>query len=160
MTSQVQDAVARAKADIAELDRRINTVMTEEARLAQQRLVMERERDRIRAFVEMYQRYTELPPGKPAVIVKAPAQPKKARPRLVLLDRKPANIPPMSEMIETAIKEAVGEGRKGMEPREMTEFIRNKWWPNVKGESVSPIAWRMSKNGQLKKDGALYKLPS
>jgi hypothetical protein len=166
---QDNDPIARAKADIAEFDRKINILLSEEARVEQQRLQMERERDRIRAFVEMYERYagrgdgaaeasaTETPPteqetgrvrGRPRVRLGLRRPPK--------VDRKPEGLPPMPEMITTAIRVA---GR-GLEPREMTAFIRQKWWPNVKGESVSPIAWRMARQGQLKKDGSFYRLPS
>jgi hypothetical protein len=55
---------------------------------------------------------------------------------------------------------AIKSNGRGLEPREMTKFIRANWWPHVKGESVSPIAWRMAQQGQLKKEGSIYKLAS
>ena len=158
MATNDQDAIARAKADIAEYDRKINVIRNEEARLESQRRQMESERERIQAFVEMYERYA----GRTVEVAKMSDQtsaqkisPLPAKKQKVLLERKPEGIPPMTEMITTALKVA---GR-GLEPREMTEFIREKWWPHVKGESVSPIAWRMARLGQLKKEGSVYMLP-
>jgi hypothetical protein len=162
MNSQDQDAVSRAKADIVDFDRKINMVRTEQARLEAQFRQLETERNRIQAFVEMYERYTgrtvntSQPGAAPEIrknirVIRVP----RAAPKM---ERKPDGIPAMPEMIKAAIKDAVVHGRKGLEPKEMTAFIRQKWWPHVKGESVSPIAWRMVQQGQLKKDGALYKL--
>jgi len=158
MATNDQDAIARAKADIAEYDRKINVIRNEEARLESQRRQMESERERIQAFVEMYERYA----GRTVEVAKMSDQtsaqkisPLPAKKQKVLLERKPEGIPPMTEMITTALKVA---GR-GLEPREMTKFIREKWSPHVKGESVSPIAWRMARLGQLKKDGGVYMLP-
>jgi hypothetical protein len=156
MATNDQDAIGRAKADIAEFDRKINVIRNEEARLESQRRQMESERDRIQAFVEMYERYAgsgSTQTNEPTEDV--PAVRSMKRVRLRFLDRKPKDIPPMTEMIVAAIK---SNGR-GLEPREMTEFIRDKWWPHVKGESVGPIAWRMSRAGQLRKEGSFYMLP-
>jgi hypothetical protein len=166
MTNTDNDAIARAEADLLEYERKINALMTEEARLDAQRRQLEHERDRVRAFVEMYQHYTgdgtpqtgkesEAKPAKPTTTT---TRTKRGRMR-VRLDRKPDGIPPMTEMITTAIKTGIERGLKGLEPAQMTNFIRNQWWPNVKSESVGPIAWRMAQNGQLKKEGSTYKLP-
>lgn len=170
MTNPDPDAVARAKADLVEFERKINALMSEESRLGLQRLQLEHARDRIRAFIEMYQHYTgddhaeagdaeevETQRSK-AISTEKPIKPQRSRVRL-RLDRKPAGIPPMPEMITIAIKVAADQGIKGLEPSQMTKYIRHKWWPNVKGEFVGPIAWRMARNGQLKKEGSVYKLP-
>jgi hypothetical protein len=50
--------IPQSKADLAEFERKINALVTEETRLATQRHQLEHERDRIRAFIEMYLRYT------------------------------------------------------------------------------------------------------
>jgi hypothetical protein len=48
----------------------------------------------------------------------------------------------------------------GMEPKDITAKIREKWWPDAPSQSVGPIAWRMwKKEGRLVKDGNLYSLP-
>src|SRR5712671_1638694 len=62
---QNQGALARAKADVTEFDRKINMIRAEETRLEQQRRQMESERDRISAFIEMYERYTGRGDGIP-----------------------------------------------------------------------------------------------
>jgi len=89
-------------------------------------------------------------PGTGATVIPATSLPN--------IERKPDNIPSMPEMIEGALKDAAANGRDGLEPKEMTDFIRKMWWPSVRGESVSPIAWRMVNQGRLKKKGEKYKL--
>src|SRR5260370_26799354 len=134
------DAVARAKADITEFDRKINTIEAEQARLEGQKRSMVIERDRIKAFIDMYQRYaTEIQsPAQPAAARNGaghPASPEPSAPtarplrqrhrlrRGPKIDRKPQGIPPMPEMITTALREAKAQGRNSLEPKEMTAFI-------------------------------------
>ena len=62
-------------------------------------------------------------------------------------------------MILEALSDAANRGAPGLEPAGMTSFIAGKWWPDVPGVSISPIAWRMWKKGLLRKDGPLYMLP-
>jgi hypothetical protein len=175
------DAITRAKADIAEFDRKINVIEAEQTRLEAQKRQMMTERDQIRAFVAMYQRYaTEAPPpadsgaasggngadhaASPASSAPTPdARPRRRRLKLrrrIKIERKPKQVPEMPKMIVEALQEALKRGLSGLEPKGMTEFIRQKYWPHVKGESVSPIAWRMAQVGQLRKDGSVYSLPT
>lgn len=165
------EAIARAKADILEFDRKINTIEAEQVRLEAQKRQMSGERDRIKAFVEMYQRYaTDSPAAASAgngTTHTLQAEPlevggsRRPRKRAKLkIDRKPEGIPAMPVMITAALREAKAQGRNSLEPKEMTAFIRAKWWPHVKGDSVSPIAWRMAQLGQLRKDGSTYALPT
>jgi hypothetical protein len=72
---------------------------------------------------------------------------------------KPPNTPTINEMIIEALRDAARRGVPGLQPASMTRYIAAKWWPNVPGVAISPIAWRMWKNSQLDKDGPLYKLP-
>lgn len=72
---------------------------------------------------------------------------------------KPEGIPTMPDMIASALAHARKRGLAGLEPKGMTDFISEKWWPNVPGVAVSPIAWRMWKRGELEKNGARYSLP-
>jgi hypothetical protein len=81
----------------------------------------------------------------------APAEPAPAA--------KPDGIPTMPAMILEALEEARDEGKKGLEPREMGEFIIKKYWPNMPPYVVGPIAWRMHKSGKLAKRGSKYFLP-
>lgn len=73
--------------------------------------------------------------------------------------RKPDGIPTMPDMILTILTDEYAKGVRGLEPREMTNIISHRWYPGVTTDSVGPIAWRMFKRGQLRKDGALYLLP-
>lgn len=73
---------------------------------------------------------------------------------------KPPGTPTIPEMIFEALKDAASKGSPGLQPAGMTSFIAGRWWPEVPGVAVSPIAWRMWKRGQLVKDGPIYKLPT
>lgn len=76
---------------------------------------------------------------------------------------KPSDTPTMPEMITEALQYAKLRGRRGLEPKEMAEYIAGKWWPEVSINNVGPIAWRMMKRRQLtkrSKDDPLYSLPS
>jgi len=72
---------------------------------------------------------------------------------------KPEGTPTVTKMITIALREALKLGLDGMEPKQLVEYIAQKWWPNVRTVDVGPIAWRMWKNGQLRKDGTIYMLP-
>jgi hypothetical protein len=72
---------------------------------------------------------------------------------------KPEGIPTMPVMILAALQNAKEHGQKGLEPREMAEFIAKKYWPGMPLHVVGPIAWRMHKSGKLAKRGSKYFLP-
>jgi hypothetical protein len=72
---------------------------------------------------------------------------------------KPDGLPTMPEMIIEALKDAKARGLKGLEPRDITNFIAAKWWPDVKINNVGPIAWRLYKSERLAKRQAKYRLP-
>ena len=73
--------------------------------------------------------------------------------------RKPDDIPTMPEMIRAAIENSAVTGR-GLEPKQMAEYIDKRWWPGVPPNSVGPIAWRMYKRRELAKRGGRYYLPN
>ncbi len=76
---------------------------------------------------------------------------------------KPSDTPTMPEMITEVLQYAKLQGRTGLEPKEMAEYIAGKWWPEVSVNNVGPIAWRMMKRGQLikpSKDAPRYSLPN
>jgi hypothetical protein len=74
------------------------------------------------------------------------------------LGGKPEGTPTVPAMISAILTDAEKGGKHGLEPKEMTAEISKRWWPSVAGEMISPIAWRMWKRGQLKKDGPRYRL--
>ena len=57
-------------------------------------------------------------------------------------------------MILAVLREATGQGKPGLEPREMMISISKRWWPTVKSKDVGPTAWRMWKDGRLGKEGS------
>lgn len=73
--------------------------------------------------------------------------------------QKPANVPPVPDMIHKVVANAQAAGFDGLEPRLILKEIQRIWWPDATSESVGPIAWRMSKQGRLVKDGPVYSLP-
>jgi hypothetical protein len=72
---------------------------------------------------------------------------------------KPAGIPTMPEMIVEALRDAKSRGQKGLEPKEITAFIADRWWPAVTINAVGPIAWRMYTKDKLTKRNSRYSLP-
>jgi hypothetical protein len=81
--------------------------------------------------------------------------PKAAPPR-----KKPAGIPPIPEIIIECLAGAANAGLPGLEPNQILEWVRSKYWPNAESTDVGSTAWRMWKGGRLVKDGAVYSLPS
>jgi hypothetical protein len=73
---------------------------------------------------------------------------------------KPAGTPTTPNMILALLREAVAQGKPGLEPKEMQISISKRWWPSVKSEDVGPTAWRMWKDKRLVKAGSLYMLPN
>jgi hypothetical protein len=161
------DAIARAKDEIFALGRKIEVARNEELRFGQQRTRLEAERSRIQAFVdmcEMAQRFDVAPihAGQPAVTVTSPdnrlsGSTPKAKPRYS--PTKPKGAPTVARMIVAALEDAASRGQSQLQPREITEFVRRKWWPNVGGSSISTAVWRMAQNGRLQSNGGgLYRL--
>jgi hypothetical protein len=72
---------------------------------------------------------------------------------------KPEGIPTMPDMIIEALKDAKAKGQRGLEPKQMADFIAAKWWPNVTINAVGPIAWRMYSKERLAKRQSRYFLP-
>jgi hypothetical protein len=73
--------------------------------------------------------------------------------------RKPDGIPTMPEMIQAALENNAATGR-GLEPKQMTEYIDKRWWKGVPSNAVGPIAWRMYMRHELNKRGKRYYLPN
>jgi hypothetical protein len=72
-------------------------------------------------------------------------------------DRKPEGTPTMPHMILSVLKEL----DRPLEPRDITDRIRGRWWPGVESSKVASIVWRMEQRGQLEKiEGTTeYRLP-
>jgi hypothetical protein len=170
--------LTRAKADLAEFDRRIAVTQAEEERLATERQRMATERVKVVSFIEMFERYAgaaigladHANDGAEAIPLRSNgadhlAAPSRARnskatrqsgKRGPPLHRKPVGTPTTSDMILSALRDAGARGEQGLAPKDIAQFIRQKWWPHLKGSSVGPAAWRLYRDKQIRKEGGLY----
>lgn len=62
---------------------------------------------------------------------------------------KPANTPPVTDMIREALAHGKSLGTARMKPAEMLSYIQGKWWPSADSTAVGPIAWRMWQRDEL-----------
>jgi hypothetical protein len=72
---------------------------------------------------------------------------------------KPEGIPLMPEIIIEALNHALSKGSAGLKVSELVGFVRDRYWPEAPAGSVGPVAWKMSKTGELKNDNSVYSLP-
>lgn len=76
-------------------------------------------------------------------------------------DKKPSNkpegLPSMPELILMALKSE----KRPMEPKEITDVIRRNWWPDVDGQKIGSIVWRLNNRNDIEKvEGtSTYRLP-
>lgn len=70
--------------------------------------------------------------------------------------KRPHGIPTTPDMIRFSIAEATKSGWTGMNGKGLVEQINAKWWPGVDPNYIIPTAWRMAKEGRLKKVGEKY----
>jgi hypothetical protein len=177
-TETGNNPIIRAKADLADLERKISVIRAEEERLAAERKDWEIDRNKIVSFIEMYQKYASptsikvetsgggSPPQRPNGIdhaaegVYAGKGSRNSRNRRPPVHKKPPGTPTTHEMILAALRDAEARGLRGLPPKDIANFIRQKWWPHLKSASVGPAAWRLYGENQLRKDGGLYMLPS
>lgn len=73
--------------------------------------------------------------------------------------QKPATVPTIPDMILKVLTEAHSAGLDGLEPKAILAEVRKRWWPGAPSESIGPIAWRMARDGRLRKSGSLYGIP-
>jgi hypothetical protein len=180
MNTEIEDtAVIRAKADLADLDRKIGVIKSEENRLATQRQGLESDRSRVLAFIEMYQKYAAPLASAGAdrgerVQPEAPkpngadhptdgrrrdrVSARNSRKRRPPVHKKPPGTPTTNEMIFVALRDAHERGLPGLAPKGIAAFIRQKWWPHLKGAAVGSAAWRLYQEKQIRKEGDFYAL--
>lgn len=187
MHSELENnAILRARADVEDFDRKIAVTKAEEERLATERQRWEAERSKVVAFIEMFERYAGNPANgmasspvghdgggpqrgasKPNGSAHANAdshprvgasQARNSRKRRPPVHRKPPGTPTTYEMIVEALRDAERRGLQGLAPKDIGTFIKQKWWPHLKGSSVGPAAWRMYKDKQIRREGDLYAL--
>jgi hypothetical protein len=93
------------------------------------------------------------------LLAQAPQEVRAPPPSLVV-HGKPENAPTMPNMIEEVLRRQVLFGLPGLKPKEITDKIRELWWPEAPTTSVSPIAWRMWRDGRLVKTDDVYSVPN
>jgi hypothetical protein len=74
---------------------------------------------------------------------------------------KPAGVPTVPHMIAEVLSlRALLDGPgAALAPKEILAEIRRLWWPDARTNDVSPILWRLAKEGRLAKTGKTYSLP-
>jgi hypothetical protein len=72
---------------------------------------------------------------------------------------KPEGIPLMAEMILEALSLAISEGKPGLRVSELIAFVHDRYWAEAPATSVGPVAWKMSKTGELQNNNSVYSLP-
>lgn len=167
-------AIARARADLADFDRRIAVTKAEEDRLATERQRMETERGKVVSFIEMFEKYaddaaddivtqvqTDAPKSNGAhhaasSIHKNNGAARASRKRRPPIHRKPTGTPTTHDMILEALRDAESRGLASLAPKDIGAFIKQKWWPHLKGSSIGPAAWRMYKDKEIRKEGDGY----
>ncbi len=172
------NAIARARADLADFDRRIAVTKAEEDRLATERQRRDMERGKVVSFIEMYEKYAgnEVAVGADDSADVAQIQLEKVKsngadhsgsafPKIAMrhsrkrraapLHRKPPGTPTTYNMILAALRDAESRGLPGLAPKDIGAFIKQKWWPHLKGSSIGPAAWRMYSDKQIRREGGL-----
>jgi hypothetical protein len=71
---------------------------------------------------------------------------------------KPDGIPTIPEMIFGALRESSSHGKYWLEPSEIRDYIRQRWWPMAHTNNIGPIVWKMGKDKKLKSHNGRYSL--
>ena len=71
---------------------------------------------------------------------------------------RPSGIPTTPDMIHNVISSEVKVSGAGLTSKDIVARIESKWWPGVDPNLISPAAWRLAKEGRLKKIGDKYTL--
>jgi hypothetical protein len=69
---------------------------------------------------------------------------------------KPDGTPTVRKMVAAALEDAASRGLHQLRPRDITEFIRQRWWPSVESSSITSTVWRMAKDGKLYAENGRY----
>jgi hypothetical protein len=163
--------IANARTEIQRLNCQLRELHLEEERCRLKRSRLEAEHARVKAFVEMCElaHRFDVPvspaQGGPIVQIVPIDENKPNGVKLVTVEmpkerqsRKPANTPPMKQMITAALQDAASHGQDGLKPRAMIDFVREKWWPDARASAVCSTLWQMAHDGALARHGKIYKL--
>ena len=64
---------------------------------------------------------------------------------------RPEGTPPLFDMTETVIHDAIAGGKSGLRGREIVDEIGKKFWPGVQGRQILPPIYAFAKKGRLHK---------
>jgi hypothetical protein len=146
------DEVAKLRAELTQLNVQCQLARDHEVRYALQRGRLEAERTQL--LVKMIdalgaqQPLPEVAPPKIVTVGIAPA-PKTRQ------TRKPPGLPTVTSMIEIVLRDA----KSGLRPKQVSAFIRQKWWPDVPSSHINSALWHLARDGHLQKHGSHYRLP-
>ena len=73
-----------------------------------------------------------------------------ARPKLG--PPRPENTPPLFEMADVVLCDAIRSGKPGLRGREIVEAIGKTYWPGVQPEQILPLIYGFAKKGRLFKN--------
>lgn len=62
---------------------------------------------------------------------------------------KPPGIPTMPDMIVEVLRRNDQLTDEVKSPSQVLEIIKKEWWPNATSTDISPVMWRMAKDGRL-----------
>jgi hypothetical protein len=71
---------------------------------------------------------------------------------------RPPGTPPLLEMANTVLKEAIAAGKSGLKGNELVAAIGDRFWPGVQARQIMPPIYHFAKVKRLKKgDNGIFK---
>jgi hypothetical protein len=163
------DEIAQLKTDIEALNLQCQLARDHEIRYALQRNRLEA--DRIRLLIKLVEAQPTpltssmqsarsaysviMTPTQPAHDVETPLS--SGVTHESRQQRKPPGLPTVVDMVMSVLRND-DTPEEGMAPCEITNIIRNKWWPTVKTTQINSMVWRLAKEGRLHHSNHRYRL--
>ena len=155
--------IAGLKAELTELNVKCQSARDNEVRYALQRSRLEAERTQL--LVKLIEEVTVkpiVPTVTPRQLQKQPASaipPEEDDDGLAVPEAKhkwkPDDLPSVREMVETVLTDA---SPKWLRPKQITDRIRQAWWPDIPSHRAASVAWGLARIGQIEKRGNRYRL--
>jgi hypothetical protein len=161
--------IAQLKTDIEALNLQCQLARDHEIRYALQRNRLEA--DRIRLLIKLVEaQSTPLLPSTQPIrsaysVIMTPTQivhdveksPRNGVTHEPRQQHKPPGLPTVFNMVMSVLG-SDDAPEEGMAPCEITNIIRNKWWPTVKTTQINSMVWRLAKEGRLHHSNHRYRL--
>lgn len=163
----LNDAILlKARLELTHLNGELHALHLEEERVKLKRFRLEGDKARVQSLVDLCELAQRLA-GKPLERVEPSFRLEDCHgAKLVIVDkpasgavqqrqkRKPDGLPTIAQMVLAVLE---GED-EGMQPRDVLEFIRRKWWSGAQYTVVCSALCRGVADGELHRDGGRYKL--